>query len=170
MSVPHIRDWPLRAQIALAFLIGAIALDLSALGRLRTLRDDDKVIPLTLRTVPRIVIQAPNDAEVVREALTRSPFDMETPASTFVPFNAVVQQSLTVPIVRPRLVGTVLEGNDGGFVMVELPDGRMQLIRIGERAGELRLRSVRAGEAVFDDARGNRVSLRTPRPGSESRP
>jgi hypothetical protein len=42
----------------------------------------------------------------------------------------------------------------------------MQLVRIGERAGELKLRSVAAGEAVFDDAHGARVSLKTPRAGS----
>ena len=170
MRAPHLRDWPLSAQIVLAFLITAIMLDVTVLLRLRSLGKDMPVIPLAIRTAPRIVIRTPNDAETVRQAANRSSFDAETPASTLVPFNAVVQQSLAAPPARPRLVGTVVEGRDGGFVVVELPDGRMQLVRIGERAGELRLRSVGAGEAVFDDARGGRVSLRTPRPGSESRP
>ena len=69
---------------------------------------------------------------------------------------------------RPRLVGTVVQGRDGGFVIVELPDARMQVVRIGEQAAGLRLRSVSAGEAVFDDQHGTRVSLRTPASGSGS--
>ena len=170
MRVPHVRDWPMSAQIALALLIVAIMLDLAALVRLRSPGGDTPVIPLAIRAAPRIVIHTPDDAEIVREAASRSPFDMASSSSTFVPFNTVVQQSVVAPPVRPRLVGTVVEGGAGGFIVMELSDGRMQLLRIGERVGELRLRSVGAGEAVFDDARGNRVSLRTPRPGSESRP
>ena len=170
MKVPTVRDWPMRAQIALVLLIVAILLDLGALLRLRSPGGGTPVMPLAIRMAPRIVIHTPDDAGIVREAASRSPFDMASPSSTFVPFNAVVQQSVVAAPVRPRLVGTVVEGRDGGFVVMELPDGRMQLVRIGERAGELRLRSVGAGEAVFDDARGNRVSLRTPRPGSEPRP
>ena len=169
MSLPHVRDWPLSAQTAAAFVVAAIVLDLVVMVRVRSFGDDTPVAPLAIRSAPRIVIRIPNDAELVREAASRSPFDMETPA-TVVPLSAVVQQSLSAPIARPHLVGTVVQGSNGGFVVVELPDGRMQLVRIGERAGELRLRSVGAGEAVFDDARGNRVSLRTPRAGSESRP
>ena len=170
MRVPHIREWPASAQVALGLLAAAIALDLVVLVRMRSRGDGDRIAPLAIRTAPRIIIRTPNDAEIVREAASRSPFDMEAPMPAVVPLSAVVQQSLAAPIARPRLVGTVVQGRDGGFVIIELPDGRMQLIRMGERAGELRLRSVGAGEAVFDDARGNRVSLRTPRPGSESRP
>jgi hypothetical protein len=71
--------------------------------------------------------------------------------------------------VQPRLIGTVVQGQ-GGFVMVEMPDARMQLVRIGEKVGDLRLRSVSTGEAVFDDPQGARVSLRTPRAGAGVEP
>jgi hypothetical protein len=149
--------------------VAALVLDLVAIIRVRRLRADEPVVPLAIRTAPRIIIHVPDDVEIIHAAANRRPFDLDTPETAVIPFNAVVQQSVPVP-VRPRLVGTVVEAHGGGFVIVELPDGRMQVVRIGERAGELRLRSVNAGEAVFDDARGARVSLRTPVPGSEPRP
>lgn len=166
--IPSVRDWSMGARIAGVSLLVALTLDVIALMRLRTLRDEIHVAPLALRPVPRIVTHAPNDADMIRAAINRAPFGAETEAS-FVP-PTIVQQSESAAPPRPRLVGTVVEGRDGGFVIVELPDARMQLVRIGERAGGLRLRSVTAGEAVFDDAHGGRVSLRTPSPGSESRP
>lgn len=169
MSVLPLRDWPMSARIAGVFLAMALVLDVVAVVQVSRLRGEEPVMPLVIRTTPRIIIHTPDDAELIHAAWSREPFDADTPASAIVPFNAIVQQSVPVP-ARPRLVGTVVEGHGGGFVVVELPDGRMQLVRIGERAGELRLRSVNAGEAVFDDARGARVSLRTPAPGSESRP
>ena len=166
--IPRVRDWSVGARIAGASLLMALALDVIALARLGTLRDEIDVAPLVLRPVPRIATHAPNDADIIRAAVNRAPFGAETEASFIPP--TVVQQSEFAAPPRPRLVGTVIEGRDGGFVIVELPDARMQLVRIGERAGGLRLRSVSAGEAVFDDAHGGRVSLRTPSPGSESRP
>jgi hypothetical protein len=168
VSIPPLRDWSTSARLAGVVLLGALALDVAAIVRVRRLRGDEPVIPLSIRAPRKIVIHVPDDVELIHAAANRGPFDLDTPETEVIPFNAVVQQSVPVS-ARPRLVGTVVEAH-GGFVVVELPDGRMQVVRIGERAGELRLRSVNAGEAVFDDARGARVSLRTPVPGSELRP
>jgi hypothetical protein len=168
VRIPPLRDWPPSTHIAGVALAAALMLDVVAIIHTRGLDDEDPVIPLTLRTPPNIVIHLPNDAELIRAASNKGPFDLESRASDVVPFSAVVQQSAPAA-VRPRLVGTVVQDR-GSFVIVELSNGRMQVVRIGERAGELRLRSVNSGEAVFDDARGARVSLRTLVPGSESRP
>ena len=168
MNIPPLRDWSVSARVAGVVLVAALVLDVVAVVRVRRLRYDEPVTPLTIRTAPKIVIHLPDDVELIHAAANRGPFDLDAPESAVVPFNAVVQQSVPTSAL-PRLVGTVVEAR-GGFVVVELPDGRMQVVRIGERAGELRLRSVNAGEAVFDDARGARVSLRIPVPGSELRP
>jgi hypothetical protein len=169
VNIPPLRDWSASARVGGVLLVAALGLDLVALVHVRRLRVEEPVVPLAIRAAPSIVIHVPDDVETIHAAANRSPFDLDTPVTAVVPFNAVVQQSEPVP-ARPRLVGTVVEAHGGGFVVVELADGRMQVVRIGERAGELRLRSVNAGEAVFDDARGARVSLRTPVRGSESRP
>lgn len=171
MTVPALRDWTLGARIAGLSLVVALALDVVALARHRTMRDTGAVTPLVIRPVPRIVIHLPGDAGLIHAAANRAPFALAPPAGAPVTAVAMGPPIVVAPVPRhPKLVGTVVEGNGGGFVIVELPDARMQVVRIGERAGELRLRSISAGEAVFDDPTGRRVSLRTPLPGSESRP
>ena len=137
MNMPPLRDWSANAQIAGIVLVAALVLDLVAVVRVRGLRGDEPVVPLAIRVAPKIVIHVPDDVELIHAAANRGPFDLDTPETAVVPFNAVVQQSVPVP-ARPRLVGTVVEAHGGGFVVVELPDGRMQVVRIGERAGELR--------------------------------
>jgi hypothetical protein len=171
VRIPEVRDWPASARIAGVFLLAALALDVAVLVRLRTVRDEAAVAPLVIRAVPRIVIHTPDDAELVHAAANSAPFGGEPSAGAPMLATPVLLESAPTPApVRPRLVGTVVQGNGGGFVIVEMPDARMQLVRVGEQAGELRLRSVSAGEAVFDDPRGRRVSLRTPAPGAELRP
>ena len=163
MRIPAMRDWPLGTQIAAACLLAALALDLAVVTGLRHLREEDVVSQPTIRPAPRIMTRTLSDPALIHDAANKTPFDLETPVVTSV--------ATVVPPVaptRPRLVGTVVQGRDGGFVIVELPDARMQVVRIGERAAGLRLRSVSAGEAVFDDLRGGRVSLRTLAPGSDT--
>ena len=163
------RDWPTGTRIAALVLAGGLFLDLAALVRLRHVRDDAAVLPLQMAHAPRIMVRVRDAAQLVREAALRTPFDAAPPPARMEMANAIVQQS-SPALVRPRLVGTVIEGQSGGFVIVEMPDAHMQLVRIGERAGELRLRSVAAGEAVFDDLLGGRITLRTPRAGSGVEP
>ena len=161
--------WPTGPRIAAACLAGVLLLDMAGLVRLRQVRKVAADEPLRLEPAPAIVIRARSESEIVREAALRTPFDAAAAPQDRPMANAIVQQGAPPP-ARPRLVGTVVEGLNGGFVVVEMPDARMQLVRVGERMGELKLRSVTAGEAVFDDPHGGRVLLRTPRVGSGVEP
>ena len=69
----------------------------------------------------------------------------------------------------PRLVGTVAGGAES-FVVLAMPEGTIKVVHVGERAGDLKLRAVSAGGAVFDDIHGERVTLRAPTPGAEPLP
>ena len=164
-------DWPIGARIAAASLAGALVLDVAGLVRLRNVRDAAVVAPLRLEPAPAITIRVRGESEIVRQAALRMPFDVDAPPPSVFAASPIQLQGEQPP-ARPRLVGTVMEGANGGFVVVETPDARMQLVRVGERVGELKLRSVAAGEAVFDDPHGARILLKTPRVGSgvESRP
>ena len=162
------RDWPVGRRVAVLALTSALLLDLVTLAGMWSTIDSSVMAPLVVEHAPRIVMRVRDEGEIVREAALRSPFDAVAPVAPLQLASTVVQQSAPAPI-RPRLVGTVVEAQGGGFVVVEMPDARMQLVRIGERAGELRLRSVAANEAVFVDAQGGRVALRTSRAG-ENRP
>ena len=160
MRVPDLRDWPSSTRIAGAFLLAALALDVLTLIRLRTVRETAPVAPLVIRSAPRIVIHTPDDAELVRAAASSDGGERG-------------DDYLTLNIWAPEQASgrpVMLFIHGGGFVIVEMPDARMQLVRVGEQTGELRLRSVSAGEAIFDDSRGRRVSLRTPAAGAETRP
>lgn len=168
MRFADVREWPLSTRVVGAALAAAIVLDLAVLLRARHV---DDAPPLAIRPVTRIIVRPAQDAELVRQAANRAPFGASSPSAEMLASAAILQQSTAAPPpARPRLLGTVVEGHDGGFVVVELPDARVQLVRIGERAGDLRLRSVAAGEAVFDDAGGERITLRTSPPGSAGRP
>lgn len=165
MTLASLRDWPTALRVAVALLLGALLFD--ALLLLRAPRTAD-VPPLVLAPVPRIAVQFVDDAEILRNAASRAPFG-GTPATDMLAASTILQQSTVAPPPeRPRLLGTVVEGRGGGFVVVEMPGARVQLVRIGEKAGDLRLRSVSTGEAVFDDPRDARITLKTSPP--DSRP
>lgn len=166
MTSPEWREWPRHTQLAAAVLALSILFSLTAAWR--ALRNDtipDDVLP-SLSTAPRIVVTIPDDATILRDAASRSPFDVTPPPEATQLTSSVIQQSAPA-VARPRLAGTAVDPRSGSFVVVETPDGQIQLVRIGERTGDLRLRSVSVGEAVFDDARGNRVTLKASRPGSD---
>ncbi len=61
---------------------------------------------------------------------------------------------------RPVLVGTIMK-QSGDLALIEFPDGHTRLLRVGEQVGDLILRSVTAGEALFSNTEGGRVILRT---------
>ncbi|MEP6622279.1 MAG: hypothetical protein ABJE47_23350 [bacterium] len=169
MRIAHLENWPTSARIAGAGLFVALVFDAVVLVQSRSLQNVEIVAPLTIGAAPGIVVIPAADAELVQMGASRTPFDLTAPTPAVNPLTALASQPVPQPPPRPRLVGTVVQAQ-GGFVVLELPDLRMQVVRIGERAAGLRLRSVAAGEAVFDDLRGNRVSLRTSPPGAESRP
>jgi hypothetical protein len=158
------RDWPNGLRFAVICLTLGLALDVAALVRARSREVHAAVAPLRIDQAPRIALVPPTDPELVQQAALRTPFDVAPPPAPLIASGPSAPIVATAP-VRPRLMGTVVQGQ-GGFVMVEMPDARMQLVRIGEKVGDLRLRSVSSGEAVFDDPQGARVSLRTPRAGA----
>ena len=160
------REWPVHTQFAAAALALSILVALTSTWR--AFRNDtvpDDVLRAA-SAAPRIIINIPDDAGALRDAANRSPFDITPPSNATQLTSSVVQQNAP-PLVRPRLAGTAIDPQSGSFVVVETPEGRIQLVRIGERTGELRLRSVSVGEAVFDDVRGNRITLKASRPGSD---
>ena len=162
------RDWPMSTRVAAVCLAIALAIDVAVLLRAHRI---DVVPPLVIAPATRVIVRPIEDAELVREAANRAPFGATSPAADILVSNAILQQSsVASPPAQPRLLGTVVESRGGGFVVVELPDARVQLVRIGERAGDLRLRSVAAGVAVFDDSLDGRITLRTSPPGSAGRP
>ena len=170
MRLAPARDWPMSTRIAALCLGATLVLDAAAVLHARDVRTATAVRPLVIPAAPRIVIITPTDADLVYVAANSTPFDATPPAPATVAVGVLPQQLTPAAQALPRLIGTVVESQGGGFVILELSDARMQVVRIGERAGGLRLRSVTAGEAVFDDLRGTRVSLRTPSPGAETRP
>jgi hypothetical protein len=58
-----------------------------------------------------------------------------------------------------RLIGTAVIGR-GGFAMCQRGVDAPRLVRVGERFGELTLRSVQQGRAVFRAADGTSVEVR----------
>jgi hypothetical protein len=65
----------------------------------------------------------------------------------------------TAPTPAIRLIGTAVIG-DGGFAMCQRASEAPKLVRVGEKFGELTLRSVQQGRAVFRAADGTSVEVR----------
>ncbi|MDB4882636.1 MAG: hypothetical protein JWL95_1402 [Gemmatimonadetes bacterium] len=163
MKALELAQWPRRTQIAAVALAASLLLDVGlALRLFRPSNHEIAFEPLVIRAVPHVAVKSANDAHLIQEAEQRAPFGGTAPVSVAA---SVVPQAPG----QPRLVGTVVAGH-AGFVIVEMPDTRLQIVRIGDRAGDLRLRSVAAGVAVFQDTAGARVTLRSPPGGAESHP
>lgn len=163
------REWPLTTRLAGAVCAAAVLLDVVLVVRsLQSSAAGTVVAPLTIRSAPQIVVSERRQATLMRQASARLPFG-GTAATPGTLSAAPTQQIPGAFARRPRLVGTVVEER-GGFVIVEMPDARMQVVRVGERAGDLRLTGVKPGEASFEDAHGARVTLRSTYQGTESRP
>ncbi|MEP6729033.1 MAG: hypothetical protein ABJE10_00280 [bacterium] len=166
MNLGSVREWPRSTQVVAVALMVSLLLDVALATRLlRPQNDNITFEPLRIQGAPRIIARTSDGAELVREAENRAPFGGTAAVNTQIA--PVVQQAALVR--APRLVGTVVEGH-GGFVVLEMPDGHMQVVRIGERAGDLLLRSISVGQAAFDDRAGTRITLRSPAAGTETRP
>lgn len=162
----NVAEWPTSTRIAAGALLAALAIDAYILFRPRPI---ETAPALTLQPVQRSAVRPIADADIVRAASNREPFGATEPAlETFVGNGGVPSPAMAMEPTRPRLLGTVVEGQGGGFVVVSHPDSRVQLVRLGEMAGDLRLKSVAVGLAEFTDANGSRVTLKIPPP--ESRP
>jgi hypothetical protein len=154
-------------RIAAACAALALVADVTLLARMARSKAEDPVVRLRLTPAPVI---SPRDAQpkgLIQSASARAPFE-PIGASPQLASAEVVPQAAT-PVAQPRLVGTVAGGTKS-FVVMAMPDGAIKVVHVGERAGDLKLRSVSAGGAVFDDIHGDRVTLRSPTPGAEPQP
>lgn len=61
-----------------------------------------------------------------------------------------------------RILGTVVVGVSGGFVMAQVGAATPVTIRVGDEIGGLRLRSIRRGEGEFEALDGTPVLLSVP--------
>jgi hypothetical protein len=155
----------LRAAAACATL--ALLGDGALLVRAARPEREPRIVPLRIATAAPIVRRSADAEARLDSAQASEPF--EPFGETQAPAGTVTQQATPVPVARPRLIGTVVAGAES-FVMMTMTDGTMKVVRVGERAGDLKLRAVSAGGAVFDDINGDRVTLRSPTPGSEPQP
>lgn len=165
MSAMTFSDWPATRRLAGVALVAALAWD--AFELVRPLPDAALVPPVARAAVPVIRRRALDDPLLVSAAASRSPFGGSAAVAPPATFSDPSWSAPAAPM--PRLVGTVVEAN-GGFVMVELPESGLRLVRVGGRAGALTLLSVGQGTAVFQDSAGHRVPLRSPAPGTGSPP
>ena len=156
-------------RVAAACAAMALAADAALLVRAARTPSEPAVVPLRIASAPTIVARNATADPPIDSARSREPFEPLSGAGTLASASTVIPQATPMPVARPRLIGTVVDGAKS-FVMMAMTDGTMKVVRVGERAGELKLRSVSAGGAVFDDINGDRVTLRSPTPGSEPQP
>jgi hypothetical protein len=155
-------------RVAAACVAIALVADFVLLARMLRAPAEAAVVPLRLAPVPAIVPRAGDSKALLDSAQSSSPFEpLGAPQQLA---SAEVVPQAAAPVAQPRLVGTVVRDAES-FVVMAMPEGSIKVVRVGERAGDLRLRSVSAGGAVFDDiTKGERVTLRTPTPGAEPQP
>lgn len=163
--------WTPALRVAAAVASLALVADVALLVRAARSSRPEPIVPLRLVVATPIVPRVPDAEELIQSARESQPFEpLGGSRTTLAGAGSVVPQAVEPPAVQPRLIGTVV-GGAGSFVMVTMPDGGIKLVRVGERAGDLKLRSVSAGGAVFDDIiHGGRVTLRAPTPGPEPQP
>jgi hypothetical protein len=162
-------EWTPALRIAAGCVVLVLVVDLALLVRAARTRVDPPVVPLRLASAPPIVPRVADAGAPIESAGARQPFAPLGGAPTLASDATVIPQAAAMPDARPRLVGTV-SGGASSFVVMALPDASIKVVRIGERAGNLTLRSVSAGGATFDDTNGERVTLRAPTPGAEPQP
>jgi hypothetical protein len=129
----------------------------------------ERIVPLRIAAVTPIAQRKADAVGLIQSARTRQPFEPFGEVQTVANTGVVIPQAAPMPAAQPRLIGTVVGGAES-FVVMALADGSIKVVHLGDRAGGLKLRSVSAGGAVFDDINGDRVTLRSPTPGSEPQP
>jgi hypothetical protein len=159
------RDWSLMRRVVVVVLTAAVVWDLLALVRLWRDDDDPTVTPARMPSLANVTRRPIDDPQLFSRAVARAPFNSGSSAPPAV--QAFVPAPL--PVDRPRLTGTVVQGQES-FVIVELTDGTMRLVRVGEHASGLTLRTVSPGTATFTDSTGRRIVLRSAQLEVGSRP
>lgn len=127
--------------------------------------------------VPRIVRPTSEPPEALVAALESGPFHPERrrPAGRFrlpgdvVPVAEAPPPAMAEPAAPPpqvQLIGTAVAPGGKSFAMVQLGSEPPKLVRIGEKVGDLTLRQVEQGRAVFVSAAGARVEVNANKAGS----
>ncbi len=162
-------DWPATTRLSL-FVLAISAVVMSAeMVRFLTFPDTNSPSSIQLRDIKSYPARSSIDEIQLLTVAQHSPFWSIGAAGASGPVVVPAASSPQSRPLRPRLLGTVLEAS-GSFVVVELPEGQIQVVHIGERAGPLRLIAVSAGAATFSDPDGARVTLRSVAPESQPRP
>lgn len=159
-----IAEWPLTRRVATMVLILALAWDAAALVRLARSDAEPLPAPGAMPAVPSVARRPIDDPQRFSLAASRAPFGAD-----IAPALLAVPPSFSLPVNQPRLTGTVVQGASG-FVIIELTDGSMRLIRLGERAAGLTLRTVVPGMATFTDSTGHRIVLHSSTTETATRP
>jgi hypothetical protein len=159
-----IADWPLARRIATLVMILALAWDAAALVRLFRSDAEPPSSPVVTPVVPSVARRALDDPQRFTLAASRAPFGISTDVTP-----SAAPTSFALPVSQPKLTGTVVQGTSG-FVVIELTDGTMRLVRLGERAAGLTLRAVAPGLATFTDSTGHRIVLHSSTTETATRP
>ncbi len=157
-------DWSVSRRIVTIVFIAAIAWDVAALVRLFGRDDEVRVMPLVMPQLQSAARAPLDDPTIFMQASARSPFGDGAPAAT-----ALSNPIAVLPIDQPRLTGTVVQANSS-FVVMELTDGSIRLVRLGEHAAGLTLRSVAPNTGTFTDSTGRRIVLHSAPTETATRP
>ena len=111
-----------------------------------------------------------SEAVDITPAVELDPFRpdrMRPPARYAVPGDAPppVEEAAQATPSAITLVGTVTAPGDGSFAMGGIAGGAPRVIRVGQVVGDLTLKKVERGKAVFRSAAGEVVELTVPRAG-----
>jgi hypothetical protein len=165
MRAPRV-TWTPALRIAAGCAALALVADIALVARASRSQRDAQATPLRIAVATLIAARKPDAEQPIDSARALAPFEPLGATEMLTSAATVIPQAMPIPAAQPRLVGTVV-GAAESFVVMSLADGTIKVVRVGERAGDLKLRAVSAGGAVFDDIHGGRVTLRAPTPGSE---
>lgn len=127
---------------------------------------------LGMVTIPAPVVPAEADPDALQAAVDLDPFHPERrrPPERFrLPDDPVPEPSQALAARDPeavRLIGTVVMPEGRSFAMCQFSGEPPKLVRLGETVGDLTLRAVDQGLAVFVTAGGATVEARVPKAGT----
>ncbi|MEP6999049.1 MAG: hypothetical protein ABI969_01130 [bacterium] len=147
------KNWSVARRIATVAFAAVVAWDAVALVRRMRAVEISRITPLVMPEIATVTRPPFDDSGIFGLASARNPFDGGT-----APIVPLGNPLVTLPVDRPRLTGTVVQGARS-FVVIELVDGAMRIVRLGESASGLTLRSVEPGAGTFIDATGRRIVL-----------
>lgn len=129
------------------------------------------------QSVAQVVDRSPRAAEPpvtiapLAVAIDLDPFrpDRHRPAARFrLPGEDLPELSAAAPdpVAAVRLIGTAVLAGGSGFAMCQWGNQAPKLVRVGEKFGDLTLRRVEQGRAVFVSTNGESIEYRVPKSGS----